>query len=155
VLKLIAAKVWSLQNLSIARGILKVSFTERVIMEKVKFEKMVIDAVDKMLLQNKQSLIEGHGCMYRGPENTCCIVGFMLDDPTANSADELGGNSVAALIEEGIWEVDLTDYQSVVLSKLQHAHDSASVNQEFNPQFIAYISGLPVLNFVSEHISNA
>ena len=50
-------------------------------MKNTEFRKMVTDAVDKLLVQNKQSVAPfGGGCKYRGPDNTCKDqISFLMD----------------------------------------------------------------------------
>lgn len=100
-------------------------------MKTKQFKRMVLDAAQKLMEQGSQSLTVKRQCAYRGAGNKCCIVGFMLDDKTAEEADDLESSSVDDLVGVGLWGQDLTGYQLEVLMFLQDAHDSyRSTNSE-------------------------
>ena len=122
-------------------------------MKDTDFKIMVMDAVNKLLIQGKQSIdFPTTGCMYRSSEGLCCVVGFMMDDETAKRADEEGESSVEYLRQEGLWGEDLTDEQTNQLVRLQGCHDFVDHIKPFNEEFIDAVKAENRLTWVAEYI---
>ena len=122
------------------------------------FNKMVLDAADKLFAQNKQSIAVGDGrdgsekdCAYRGRGGACCPVGFMMDDESARKADLEEDSSVRSIIKAGIWGKELDKGQVVCLALLQKSHDLADRKGEFQKNFIENLKDYN-LSWVSDHI---
>ena len=122
-------------------------------MKDSEFKTMVMDAVDKLLTQGQQSIdYPSTGCVYRSSEGLCCVVGFMLDDETARTADNMGESSVTDIIHEGLWGEDLTDEQTNQLVRLQGCHDFVDNIKPFNEEFIDAVKAENRLTWVAEYI---
>jgi len=122
-------------------------------MKDTDFKVMVMDAVNKLLIQGKQSTDFGtSGCMYRSSEGLCCVVGFMMDDETAHKADSMGESSVYYLIRDGLWGEDLTDEQTNQLVRLQGCHDFVDNIKPFNEEFVKAVKAENSLAWVAEYI---
>jgi hypothetical protein len=71
--------------------------------------------------QGKQSLKADGNCAYRGDGGLKCAVGFMIDDETAKSWDNVGCISDVCKIEDvPDWVSDNID----LLDEIQSAHDN-------------------------------
>ena len=123
------------------------------------FNKMVLDAADKLFAQNKQSIAVGDGrdgsekdCAYRGRGGACCPVGFMMDDESARKADLEEGTNIKNIVALGIWGEHLNGEQIHQLSLLQKAHDAATGIGKFKGKFVKYIYHETKLNWVYEHL---
>jgi hypothetical protein len=125
-------------------------------MKNTEFIKMVTDAVDKLLVQNKQSVAPfGDNCKYRGQDKTCCIVGFMMDEKTALLADSEGNSGIGDIVRKGVWDVDLSKDQISFLMDLQAIHDIIPEEGfDFNHSFIKEVKSAGNLHWVAEHIDN-
>jgi hypothetical protein len=128
------------------------------IMNKQKFKKMVLLAVDKIMIQNKQSVIFrtsgsiNSSCVYRGEGGACCPVGFMMDDETAKKADLQPDNGIKNIVALGIWGEHLNGEQIHHLSLLQKAHAAATGIGQFKSKFVKCIYLETKLNWVYEHL---
>lgn len=116
------------------------------------FKSMVMDAVDKLLIQGEQSKNAYDSCVYRSEGGLCCIVGFMMDDETAERADKRGESTVAYLVQDGIWGEHLSELQVNQLGELQGCHDSTGKIKPFNEDFISAVKATPSLSWVAEYI---
>jgi hypothetical protein len=122
-------------------------------MNRQKFKKMVLLAVDKIMAQDKQSIAgNDNRCAYRGVGGTCCPVGFMMDDESAIKADNVLNNGIKLVVKAGIWGEHLNGEQVHHLSLLQRAHDSAHGENVFRAKFVKSLSVDPRLDWVYDHL---
>jgi hypothetical protein len=127
-------------------------------MNKQKFKKMVLLAVDKIMIQDKQSVVFltslsiSTRCAYRGEDGASCPIGFMMDDESARKADLEEGTGIKNIVALGIWGEHLNGEQIHQLSLLQKAHDAATGIGKFKGKFVKYIYHETKLNWVYEHL---
>ena len=127
-------------------------------MNKQKFKKMVLLAVDKIMIQDKQSVVFltslaiSTRCAYRGEDGASCPIGFMMDDESARKADLEEGTNIKNIVALGIWGEHLNGEQIHQLSLLQKAHDAATGIGKFKGKFVKYIYHETKLNWVYEHL---
>jgi hypothetical protein len=127
-------------------------------MNKQKFKKMVLLAVDKIMIQDKQSVLFSatlfvkSSCAYRGEDGASCPIGFMMDDESARKADLEENTGIKNIVALGIWGEHLNGEQIHQLSLLQKAHDAATGIGKFKGKFVKYIYHETKLNWVYEHL---
>lgn len=85
----------------------------------------VVELINK---QGKPSIDDNDQCLYRGPGDTKCAIGFFLDDTSAKIGDEK--RQTAACFN--IWPDN--SYRALAL-RLQYAHDSTSTCSNFLAMF--------------------
>ncbi len=99
-------------------------------MDNTEFVNLVATAIDKLAAQGKPSRTYTK-CLYKGPDNMCCIVGHMMpDDDTRQLADSMpDGTGIRSLVDQDfVWISDFSWEQLDLLTVLQEHHDTSEVD---------------------------
>ena len=87
---------------------------------------------DHIITQGKQSLDDRGKCRYRGPNGLKCAAGIFLTDKQAEELDAVGETWGAAVQTFP----ELTMFPRYLIQKLQSCHDSASIWDDDDFEFL-------------------
>jgi hypothetical protein len=93
-------------------------------------------AISKIIEQGRPSMDEGSdACLYRGPDGTRCVVGWLIPDGEYEGGKMEGKNVEDRRIQQALSEV-LPDPTDVRLLSAQRAHDEASSALDWDVSFV-------------------
>lgn len=124
------------------------------------FKRMVWDAINKTIEQEEQSVNDAGGCMYKGNNNTCCVIGHMIPDSRyVREMDHPVDSSDTGIMRNiPVQEVLGFNKEELEISRsLQRCHDSASVikfTKTFIQKIESYIKDERLPEWIGEYSSN-